>query len=83
VVRFICASYHIDGLRMQKKGADYFWDWTTYYISIEISTGKDCEVYGLGSGQRTVSSDSLGSRRPEIKMFEGDLVHFSSLLEPK
>jgi len=42
---------------------------------------KNYDVYGLVSGQRTASSESFARRHPDVKIIQGDLADFSSVMQ--
>jgi len=42
---------------------------------------KNYAVYGLVSGQRTASSESFARRHPDVKLIQGDLADFSSVMQ--
>ena len=47
----------------------------------ELLLEKGYEVYGLISGQRCESIQSFSKHRPEVKLIQGDLTDFSSVIK--
>lgn len=42
---------------------------------------KDYEIFGLIAGQKTSSADAFAHLRPEVKLIQGDLADFSSVMQ--